>query len=83
MVPILKDAKGLTLANRCDFLEHKNILINHNIPYETFLQWGKDCLCWGLNPSPLNELTYERQDQDWLLDLCCNLRRAELKVKIS
>ena len=64
MGPILKDTKGTLPANRWDFLEGKNIILNHNIPYETVLQWGDDCLCFGLNNLSITGLTYEHQYQD-------------------
>ena len=67
LVPILKDEKGSTPADRWDFTERKNLLFNHSIPYKSVLQWGSDCVRFGINPTPvIPGMTLERQEQDWL-----------------
>ena len=84
LVPILKDENGSTPADRWDFTERKTLPFHHSIPYKTVLKGGSDCVRFGINKSlVIPGMTLERQEQDWLLDLCRNSSKAELKVKIG
>jgi hypothetical protein len=86
MVPTLKVgyATASTPAKRWDFSKSYHILKEHSqVTREQVLLWGSDCMLWGSNASPIDGITYERQDQDWIYTLARNSCTAGLNVKIE
>ena len=70
MVPVLVDPDGYTPADRWEFDTRYNVLLKHRkFSQEQVELWGKYCMRWGVHPSPIPKITYERQDQEWILTL--------------
>ena len=84
MVPTLLDPDAPTPAGRWDFSKKFHVLKEHSqITKKQIVLWGSDCMCWGSNDSPIDGVTYERQDQDWIYTLARNSCSSGLNMKVE
>ena len=73
MVSVLMYPDGSTPADLWYFNTRYNVLLVHiKVSQEQVIFWGEDCMSWGAHPSPIPKITYERQDQEWILTLAQN-----------
>ena len=63
---------------------YKQKLTNHSkITKQAVILSGEHCMRWGVNGSPIANITYERQDQDWILSLTRNSSTVGLNEKVE
>ena len=84
MVPDLVETDGHTPADWSDFDTRYNVLLEHSkVSQEQVVLCGEDCMRWGAHPSPTPKITYERQDQEWILNLAQNSCLPGIHMKIN
>ena len=84
MVPALVEPNVNTPAYWSDFDTRYNVLLEHSkVSQEQVVLWGEDCVRWGAHPSPTPKITYERQDQEWILNLAQNYCLPGIHMNIN
>ena len=76
-VPVLHNKNGATPADRWDFTSRRNLFdLFGTITKDEILQWSEDCLLWC-------KTDFDREDQEWLLELARASSTLELQVNVD